>query len=119
MYDILVVEDDVTLRKLLAFVLSEAGYIVREACSAEDAVSAISFKTPDLMILDVCLPLEDGFFLVEHIREICQCLPIIIHTASDFCLTERDKLTLGKVRYIQKTAIDLQDIPEVVRSLLQ
>ena len=60
MTTILVVEDEETVLKMLAFNLEEEGYTVLTAMDGEQALQIIRKKKPDLIILDILLPLLDG-----------------------------------------------------------
>ncbi len=65
---ILVVDDDVELRTLVAFALRQAGYLPVEAADGATAVAAFERERPDLVVLDVNLPGFDGFEVLRRIR---------------------------------------------------
>jgi two-component system phosphate regulon response regulator OmpR len=77
---LLVVDDDARIRGLLARYLSEAGYRVTTAASAEEARGRLSGLTFDLLILDVMMPGETGIDLAKALREKLQ-VPILMLTA--------------------------------------
>lgn len=66
--DILIVEDDDTLRTTLADNLQDEGYRVRTAESAAAARQALAARTPDLVLLDIMLPDDDGYVLCRELR---------------------------------------------------
>ncbi len=68
MANILVVDDSVTLRQMVAFVLTKAGHEVNQAESGEDALIALQSFTPDLVLTDMYMPGIDGISLAEKIR---------------------------------------------------
>lgn len=79
---ILVVEDEMLLRAMLGEVLREAGFIVMEACNADDALTILSAKMPDLIITDVRMPGScDGIGFLAKVREMDLTLPVIITSA--------------------------------------
>ena len=59
-YKILIVDDDVLLRRSLAFNLEQSGMITNTAESAEDAIAMIQIDKPDIILLDIGLPGMDG-----------------------------------------------------------
>ncbi|MCU0230856.1 MAG: response regulator, partial [Acidobacteria bacterium] len=58
---ILVVDDDLDLRGLVAFALQQAGYLVLEAGNGLDGLALFEREQPDLVVLDVNMPKLDGF----------------------------------------------------------
>lgn len=66
---LLVVEDDATLRELLAASLQLAGFAVTSVATGADALTAVQHARPDLIVLDVMLPDFDGFEVVRRLRD--------------------------------------------------
>jgi signal transduction histidine kinase/ActR/RegA family two-component response regulator len=62
---VLVTDDDMNTRELLAAILENAGAELRAAASAEDALMILQTWTPDVMVSDVEMPGEDGYALIE------------------------------------------------------
>lgn len=81
MKNILVVDDEQRIRDLFSDELTDAGYNVVTAESADDAMDKMSFGAPDLMVLDVRMPGKTGLDLLGDIRHHFPDLPIIICTA--------------------------------------
>ncbi|BCJ90121.1 DNA-binding response regulator [Terrihabitans soli] len=77
---LLIVDDDARIRTLLARYLSEAGYRVTTAASADDARSRLKGLSFDLLILDVMMPGESGMDLAASLRKTSQ-VPILMLTA--------------------------------------
>lgn len=65
---ILVVDDNVAVRRLTREVLERAGYEVLEACDGVEALRKIEETMPDLVILDIEMPVMDGFAVVTQLR---------------------------------------------------
>ena len=104
MAHIYIVEDDVNIREIEAFSLKNSGYTVEEFGSAKEFWSRIYEKVPDLIVLDVMLPDEDGLEIVAKLRRRPETkkLPIIMVTAKS---TEIDKvkgLDVGADDYLTK-----------------
>ena len=78
---LLVVDDDPELRPLVGFALRQAGYLVVESSSGEEALQLLERELPDLMILDVNLPGIDGFEVLKRTRaRDAAALPILMLT---------------------------------------
>lgn len=70
MAKILIVDDSITLRKMVVSVLGEAGHQTVDAACAEDALDLIDDFGPDLVVTDMYMPGLDGISLSERIRAI-------------------------------------------------
>ena len=81
--DILLVDDDPDLLKLISLRLTSAGYRVRTADSGETALATIAVERPSTVITDLRMPGIDGLQLFEAIHRQHPALPVIILTAHD------------------------------------
>ncbi|MCL2296695.1 MAG: response regulator, partial [Proteobacteria bacterium] len=79
--DILLVDDDIDLLKLITLRLSSAGYRVRTAESGERALAMIEVTPPSLVITDLRMPGMDGMQLFDALHRRHPTLPVIILTA--------------------------------------
>jgi two-component system cell cycle response regulator len=66
---ILVAEDNAVNRELLRELLELRGYTVLEACDGQEALETIEQTHPELLLLDIGMPVLDGFAVVRKIRE--------------------------------------------------
>ena len=101
---IYVVEDDKNIREIERFALQNSGYRVEEFECARDFYKRIAVKVPQLVLLDIMLPDEDGLAIVKKLRMTAETkkVPVIMVTAKT---TEIDKvkgLDLGADDYITK-----------------
>ena len=101
---IYVVEDDKNIQEIETFALANVGYEVKGFDSATDFYEALNDTTPDLILLDIMLPDEDGLSIVKKLRtrQDTVLVPVIMVTAKT---TEIDKvkgLDLGADDYITK-----------------
>ena len=87
--NILVVEDDNNISDLIRMYLEKEGFEVRIAADGGKAVEEFKAREPDLVLLDVMLPVLDGWGVCAKIRETSKC-PIIMLTARS---QEMDKVT--------------------------
>ena len=99
---ILYVEDDETLAFLTNDALSEEGYNVHHYINGADALTAFKKDTFDLCVLDVMLPVMDGFALAEKLRALNTQVPIIFVTAKSMKEDRIKGLTIGADDYITK-----------------
>lgn len=80
--DILLADDDQTLRRGLTRRLEMAGFSVRSARNGEEALSLFRVKRPDLLLLDINMPRLDGFAVCTQVRQTDPAVPILFLTAN-------------------------------------
>jgi len=117
---ILVVEDDQDIAQLAARYLDKAGFVPEVVSSGRDALSAVSARKPDLMVLDLMLPQIDGLEVCRRVRANPKTalLPIIMLTAR---AEESDRivgLELGADDYMAKP-FSPNELVARVRALLR
>lgn len=66
--DVLIVDDDADFRAMLAFALGLDGFDTRQAADADEALVRLSERAPDCMVLDLVMPMFDGFDLLARMR---------------------------------------------------
>jgi two-component system phosphate regulon response regulator OmpR len=98
---LLVVDDDVRLRRLLQRYLTEHGYHVTAAADAAEAKAALKNFAFDLMVLDVMMPGQDGISLVTELRTGLD-LPILLLTALGETENRVNGLSAGADDYLAK-----------------
>ncbi|QFT76584.1 response regulator [Erythrobacter sp. THAF29] len=98
---ILLVDDEPTLREPLAEYLSGQGFAVTEAASAASARTELTRNQPDIVLLDIMMPGEDGLSLCRHLVE-TQKLPVIFLTARGEPTDRIVGLELGADDYVVK-----------------
>ena len=98
---ILLVDDDVLMRRSLSFRLEQAGYRVTTAANAEDALDIARSTPVDLALLDIGLPGMDGLDALRHFHDELN-VPVIFVTARRRELDEALGLELGADDYITK-----------------
>ncbi|TQJ51004.1 response regulator receiver and ANTAR domain protein [Phycicoccus sp. SLBN-51] len=115
---ILVAEDEALIRIDLAEMLGEAGYeVVGQASNGEQAVEMARELTPDLVIMDVKMPVMDGITAAEEIGAAKICPVVMLTAFSQTELVERAR-DAGVMAYIVKpfTAADLAPAIDIARS---
>lgn len=99
--NILIVDDDVELVGLLSFAFETAGYVVGTAFDGSEALAMVRAHNPELVILDVNLPSQDGFQVLAELRGISQA-PVIMLTVRATEEDEIEGLDLGADDYLRK-----------------
>jgi CheY-like chemotaxis protein len=115
MKKILVVDDEESIRFLYKEELEEEGYIVECAKNGEEALEIIPVFKPDLISLDIKMPVMDGIEALKRIRETERQLPIILCSA--YGEYKQDLTTWASDAYVVKCA-DLTNFKSMVRKLL-
>jgi two-component system, OmpR family, KDP operon response regulator KdpE len=98
---ILVVDDEIQIRRFVRISLEANGYRVYEVASGEEAILKVAQVRPDLVILDIGLPDIDGFEVLRRLRE-WTAIPVIMLSVRD---SDRDKiaaLDMGADDYLVK-----------------
>lgn len=114
---LLVVDDEATLREPLAAYLGRQGFVVREADSAAAARAALVVDTPDLVLLDVMMPGEDGLSLCRHLVE-AKSIPTILLTAKGETTDRIVGLEIGADDYVVKP-FEPRELVARIRSVLR
>jgi CheY-like chemotaxis protein len=101
---VLLVEDDPELSRVMESLLRNDGVDVLVARSGRDAVQAMPEYNPDILILDLVLPLGDGFSVVQWMRksEKFRDLPVMVYTGRELTSEEREKLTVSRTEFFTK-----------------
>ena len=78
---VLVVDDETDFRQLLVFWLQSKGYAVITATDGSDAIQMVKKENPDIIFMDLRMPVMSGIEAIKNIREFNQGVPIIIISA--------------------------------------
>lgn len=102
--EILIVEDEADIRSLIAGILSDEGFAVREAGSSEEALEMFRARKPSLIVLDVWLKGSDmdGIDLLDHIKATDGDIPVIIISGHGTVETAVSAIRKGAYDYIVK-----------------
>ena len=105
---VLFAEDDVNLGKVLTTYLTKKGFEIDHANNGESAYEKFCTGSYDICIIDVMMPLMDGFTLAQEIRKLDKRIPIIFLTAKNLQEDMIKGLSIGGDDYITKPfAIDV------------
>jgi two-component system NtrC family response regulator len=99
---ILLIDDDESIRKVIGYMLEEAGYTVETAGSADGGLRAFSERRPDLVLSDVKMPKKDGIELLGELKAVDSSVPVIILTAFGTVETAVEAMKRGAADYLTK-----------------
>ncbi len=101
---ILIADDEPNIVISLEFLMQQAGYDVRSATDGEEAMRVMSSFKPDLVLLDIMLPLYDGFQVCQKIREDPELkgAKVVMLTAKGRDIEVARGIALGADLYITK-----------------
>ena len=114
---LLLVDDEPTLREPLAEYLTRQGFVVQEAESAAAARTKLAQATPDLVLLDIMMPGEDGLSLCRHLVE-SRRLPTILLTAKGEAMDRIIGLEIGADDYVTKP-FEPRELVARIRSVMR
>ena len=104
MADILIIEDNEAILDLVKLHLDNAGHAVRAAANGQAGVEQARQNTPDLIILDINMPVMDGTAVMKALStdERTQAVPVIALTAMSATALRDDMYALGCAAYVTK-----------------
>ncbi len=114
---LLLVDDEASLREPLADYLGRQGFVVTQAADAAKARTALQDARPDLVLLDIMMPGEDGLSLCRHLIEGKQ-LPVIFLTARGEATDRIVGLEIGADDYVVKP-FEPRELVARIRSVLR
>jgi signal transduction histidine kinase/CheY-like chemotaxis protein/ligand-binding sensor domain-containing protein len=120
MNTVLVVEDDPSVRELLDRNLGKEGWTVRLAEHGRAALASLQEQLPDVILLDLMMPVMDGFEFLHELRRRpdSRKLPVIILTSMELSEQDRRQLSSQVVKIIEKGRTSTEQLLAEVRSLL-
>lgn len=118
---ILVVEDEVIYAKLLRDRLGKTGFDVVMAGNGEEAIKKIKREKLDLVVLDLLLPIKDGYAVLEEMRadkKLRKIKVIVLSNLGQKVEIERAK-KLGALEFVIKTDVSLKEMIGKIKRLVE
>ncbi|MGE3965405.1 MAG: sigma-54-dependent transcriptional regulator [Planctomycetota bacterium] len=116
--DVLIVDDEQSMREFLEIVLGNEGLVVRTADGGQAALDLIQANPPRVMIQDIRMGGVDGMDLLERAKKLAPQMPVIVMTAFSTWDNAVDAMRLGAFDYVKKP-FDNENIRSVVHRALQ
>ena len=117
--DIVIAEDDPVLREVYQKKFMLSGYAIRTAQNGEEAVALITEKTPDIAILDVHMPILDGFGVLEKFPREQRKFPVVMLTNFGDERSRARGKELGADDYFVKSEMTIKSLLTMVETLLK
>ncbi len=111
----MVVDDDAATARMISLALREDGYAVRSASDGQDALRKLEPEAPDLIVLDLEMPVMNGRVFYHELRARGLDMPVVVVSAFDARAGQRE---LGANTYVTKP-FDPDDLLDKVRTLLK
>ena len=120
---ILIVEDEESLRKALMEQLTFEGYQVLDAANGQEGLQTATRESPDLILLDILMPIMDGFTMLQTLRkqsEYGKKVPVILLTnlSADSEDIVRKVAETEPAYYIVKTSMTMKEITKKIKERL-
>lgn len=116
--DILIVDDDADTRKRLRTILERQGWTIAEASNGQEALDVVMHAPPQIILLDLTMPVMDGFTFLQVLRQRpgCEDIPVIVLTGRLLDEEERNRLG-GADRVLTKGETNLRQLAGELRAL--
>jgi two-component system chemotaxis response regulator CheY len=117
---IMIVDDSMTMRKMVTFALQESGYRVEQAADGQQALAWLSKHHADLVITDLHMPVMDGITLIEALRKLAayRTTPILVLTTDSSDEKKQQSKAAGATGWIIKPFIS-QELCQTLQRLLE
>jgi CheY-like chemotaxis protein len=117
---VLAIDDDPMTLELLQAVLEPVGYTVLTARNGEEGVALARSEAPDLVLLDLVMPVPDGFTVVEQLKNdaATRAIPIVILTSKTLTVDEEGLLRGRIVHLARKAEFDREALLALIRRLM-
>jgi two-component system response regulator AtoC len=115
---VLIVDDEAEIRSLLTDLLKDEGYAVRSAKSGAEAIAAVTKSAPDLVMMDVKLPDQDGLAVLKQLKREHTELEVIVMTAFGGSSTAIKAMEHGAYDYVTKP-FEVEDLLATLRRVFE
>ena len=112
---VLVIDDDDNGRDMARRTLEASGHRVTEATNGKEGIDALARAVPDIVLLDLMMPVMDGFAVLDHMRDDprLQDVPVVVVTAKDLTAEDREMLR-GARTILERTSYTRRELTDIV-----
>ena len=116
--DVLIIDDDADTRARIRKVLERDGWSVTEAENGQDGLDKLAIAKPGIILLDLTMPVMDGFAFLEAMRAKPECadIPVVVLTALDLTWQDRRRLH-GASQILHKGDVSMRTLAERLQKL--
>lgn len=114
---ILFIDDEPMYRKLYGEALEQAGFSVTYAKNGEEAIAHIAEHRPDLMVVDLVMPIMSGIAFLRHVKR--RKIPSIVFTTLEGATDREDALMHGAKAFCNKGDTTPEELVEKVSTVLE
>jgi CheY-like chemotaxis protein len=117
---VLVVEDDPATQKVISKALGSMSIEALVASNGQEALDTLAKQWPDLILLDLMMPVMDGYEFLSHFRKLkgSEKTPVIIVTAKDLSIKERQELASNVTEIFTKEENYVEDLIESISAII-
>lgn len=108
--DILIAEDEHFLQEMLQMLAEENGQHVRTASNGEEAIRQLEKKQPDVLLLDLLMPVIDGYAVLRHVHEKGYRFPVIVLSNLSDSAQQAECIALGARAFLVKSNLDEDEL---------
>jgi len=108
LFNVLIVDDQPNIRRLYEYTLEKNGYRPFTAANGEEALAVLDRQHIDLMILDVMMPVLDGYGCLKALRDGGSTVPVLVITAKDSAEDVRKSFLLGTDDFMVKPVDEIE-----------
>lgn len=113
-WQLLLLEDEASVREAFALRLRDQGYVVQTAGSGEEALSLLRTFEPDVLVVDLVMPNLSGLDVLSRVKQLSPELPVIVLTARGTVKDAVEAMRLGAFDFVAKS-IDMDDLLHTLR----
>jgi len=120
MKKILIVEDEAILAEMYQDKFTQSGYEVSLAFNSEEGLTLAKKERPDLILLDILLPKENGIQFLKRLKEIPEVnqIPVVALSNYEQIATQKEAFQLGVKAYLIKTQFTPKELLEEIKKYL-
>jgi phosphoserine phosphatase RsbU/P len=121
MKTVAIIEDDNTLRTVLAGEMADRGYKIVSAKNGEEGLKVIRESKPEVVILDIVMPQKGGIDVLRELKEDAETkdIPVLMLTVSVAAEKAKETVALGAVDYVIKSEHSVADIANKIVNILE
>lgn len=116
---ILVAEDDPFIRKLFEMNLTVDNWEVEFAVNGQKAIEALTKRTPDLLLLDLLMPVKTGFEVLDYLKEQNLRIPAYILSNLSQQIDQKKAKELGALDYFVKSDLDIDELIHTMQNAME